>query len=91
MAVFNVIFSESAAHVRDTLSEDSLQGLRRGLAILAGDPRTKISAAISDDENTRSVALTRTLAIEYIISDGLLIVLVVHVVDTSHVLVENED
>lgn len=91
MAVFNVIFSEVAARVRDSLPDDRLVALRRGLAILAEDPRSKISAAISGDENTRSVALTHTMAIEYVISDGLLIVLVVHLVDTSHVLVETED
>ncbi|MGI5198790.1 hypothetical protein ACQEVY_35040 [Streptomyces sp. CA-288835] len=91
MAVFNVIFSEAAARVRDSLPEDRLEVLQRGLAIVAMDPRTKISAAISDDENTRSLALTHSMAIEYVISDGLLIVLVVHLVDTSHVLFETED
>lgn len=91
MAVFNVIFSEAAARVRDSLPDDRLEVFHEGLAILAKDPRTKISAAISGDENTRSVALSNTMAIEYVISDGLLIVLVVHIVDTSHVLVENKD
>jgi hypothetical protein len=91
MAVFNVIFSEAAARVRDSLPDDRLEVLQRGLAILAKDPRTKISSPLSGDENTRSLALTRTLAIEYVISDGLLIVLVVHLVDTSHVLFETED
>ncbi|MEU3336098.1 hypothetical protein ACWCQ1_06960 [Streptomyces sp. NPDC002144] len=91
MAVFNVIFSEAAARVRDSLPDDRLEVLQRGLAILATDPRSKISAAISGDENTRSLALTRTMAVEYVISDGLLIVLVVHLVDTSHVLFETED
>ncbi|WP_328366192.1 hypothetical protein OG828_35905 [Streptomyces sp. NBC_00457] len=91
MAVFNVIFSEAAARVRDSLPDDRLEVLQRGLAILAKDPRIKISAAISGDENTRSLALTHTMAVEYVISDGLLIVLVVHLVDTSHVLFETED
>lgn len=91
MAVFNVIFSEAAARVRDGLPDDRRDALRHGLAILTEDPRTKISSPISGDENTRSVALTRTMAIEYVISDGLLIVLVVHLVDTSHVLIETED
>ncbi|ANP54544.1 hypothetical protein J2Z21_001855 [Streptomyces griseochromogenes] len=91
MAVFNVIFSEAAARVRDSLPDDRLEVLQRGLAILAKDPRTKISSAISNDENTRSLALTHTMAVEYVISDGLLIVLVVHLVDTTHVLFETED
>jgi hypothetical protein len=91
MAVFNVIFSEAAARVRDSLPDDRLEVLQRGLAILAKDPRNKISAAISGDENTRSLALTRTMAVEYVISDGLLIVLLLHLVDTSHVLFETED
>ncbi|MER6124225.1 hypothetical protein ABT173_16525 [Streptomyces sp. NPDC001795] len=91
MAVFNVIFSEAAARVRDSLPDDRLEVLQRGLAILAKDPRTKISSAISGDENTRALALTHTMAVEYVISDGLLIVLVVHLVDTTHVLLETED
>ncbi|MFD7136412.1 hypothetical protein [Streptomyces sp. NPDC059894] len=91
MAVFNVIFSEAAARVRDGLPVERRELLQRGLAILSTDPRTKISSPISGDENTRSLALTHSLAIEYVISDGLLIVLVVHLVDTSHVLFENED
>ncbi|MFD3841358.1 hypothetical protein ACFWWC_34615 [Streptomyces sp. NPDC058642] len=90
MAVFNVIFSEAAARVRDSLPDDRLEVLQRGLAIVAKDPRTKISSPISGDENTRSLALTHTMAVEYVISDGLLIVLVVHLVDTSHVLFETE-
>ncbi|UUU21393.1 hypothetical protein [Streptomyces sp. DSM 40750] len=77
--------------MRDSLPDDRLEVFHEGLATLAEDPRTKISAAISDDENTRSVALSNTMAIEYVISDGLLIVLVGHIVDTSHVLVENKD
>lgn len=91
MAVFNVIFSEPAARVRDSLPDERLDVLQEGLAILAKDPRTKISSPISGDENTRSLALTRTMAIEYVISDGLLIVLVVHLIDTSHVLMEGKD
>ncbi|SEQ45905.1 hypothetical protein SAMN04487983_1005135 [Streptomyces sp. yr375] len=91
MAVFNVIFSEAAARVRDSLPDDRRELLQRGLAIVSTDPRTKISSPISGDENTRSLALTHSMAIEYVISDGLLIVLVVHIVDTSQVLFENED
>lgn len=91
MAAFNVIFSEAAARVRDSLPDDRLEVFQEGLNILAKDPRTKISAVISGDEHTRSVALSDTMAIEYVISDGRLIVLVVHIVDTSHVLVDNKD
>ncbi|WP_416978576.1 hypothetical protein [Streptomyces sp. T028] len=91
MAIFNVIYTESAARVRDSLPEDRRELLQRGLAIVSTDPRTKISSPISGDENTRSLALTHSMAIEYVVSDGLLIVLVVHIVDTSHVLFENED
>jgi len=91
MAVFTVIFSEAAARVRDSLPDDRRELLQRGLAIVSTDPRTKISSPTSGDENTRSLALTHSMAIEYVVSDGLLIVLVVHIVDTSHVLFENED
>ncbi|WP_329216436.1 hypothetical protein OG352_11250 [Streptomyces sp. NBC_01485] len=91
MTVFNVIFSEAAARVRDSLPDDRRELLQRGLAIVSTDPHTKISSPISGDENTRSLALTHSMAIEYVISDGLLIVLVVHIVDTSQVLFENED
>ncbi|MGW1779790.1 hypothetical protein ACWCQQ_11685 [Streptomyces sp. NPDC002143] len=91
MAIFNVIYSEAAGRVRDSLPDDRRELLQRGLAIVATDPRTKISSPISVDENTRSLALTHTMAIEYLVSDGLLVVLVVHIVDTSHVLFENED
>ncbi|MGW0839285.1 hypothetical protein ACWD26_03815 [Streptomyces sp. NPDC002787] len=91
MAVFNVTFSETAARVRDSLPDDRRELLQRGLAILTTDPRHKISSPISGDENTRSLALTHTMAIEYVVSDGLLIVLVVHLIDTTHVLFENED
>ncbi|MDO0932477.1 hypothetical protein QQY66_12510 [Streptomyces sp. DG2A-72] len=91
MAFVNVIFSEAAARVRDSLPDDRRELLQRGLAILTTDPRPKVSSPISGDENTRSLALTHTMAIEYVVSDGLLIVLVVHLVDTTHVLFENED
>ncbi|WP_327358402.1 hypothetical protein [Streptomyces sp. NBC_01304] len=89
--VYNVIFSEQAARIRDSLPAERQELLTRGLATLSRDPRTKVSSPIGGDENTRSVALTHTLALEYVISDGLLIVLVVHIVDTSHVLIDDED
>ncbi|WP_244409260.1 hypothetical protein [Streptomyces albofaciens] len=82
-------YSEGAAHVRDSLPEDRRALLERGLRKLADDPRPGISVPISKDENTRSLALTRGIAIEYVISEGLLIVLVVRVVDLSRVLLEN--
>ncbi|MEU3541887.1 hypothetical protein [Streptomyces paromomycinus] len=84
-------YSERAAQVRDSLPEDRRALLERGLRKLADDPRPKISIPISSDENTRSLALTQNIAVEYVISEGLLIVVVVHVVDTSQVLLDNED
>ncbi|WP_234346340.1 hypothetical protein [Streptomyces sp. NRRL F-5755] len=84
-------YSEGAAHVRDSLPEDRRALLERGLRKLADDPRPKISVPISKDENTRSLALTKSIAIEYVISEGLLIVLVVRAVDTSQVLLENAE
>ncbi|MEU4200608.1 hypothetical protein [Streptomyces sp. NPDC045470] len=84
-------YSERAAQIRDSLPEDCRALLERGLRKLADDPRPKISIPISSDENTRSLALTQNIAVEYVISDGLLIVVVVHVVDTSQVLLDNED
>lgn len=86
-----VSFSERAAQIRDSLPEDRKASLERGLKKLADDPRPKISVPISSDENTRSLALTQNIAIEYVISDGLLIVIVVHVVDSTQVLLEDEE
>ncbi|KOT86284.1 hypothetical protein ADK86_39610 [Streptomyces sp. NRRL F-5755] len=89
--LYSVSYSEGAAHVRDSLPEDRRALLERGLRKLADDPRPKISVPISKDENTRSLALTKSIAIEYVISEGLLIVLVVRAVDTSQVLLENAE
>lgn len=83
---YQILYSEQAAKVRDSLPEDRQALLARGMAALSLDPRTKVSSAIGGDENTRSCALTHTLALEYVISDGLVLVLVVHVVDTSQTL-----
>ncbi|MEV6108621.1 hypothetical protein AB0M28_28550 [Streptomyces sp. NPDC051940] len=86
--LYSVKFSEEAARVRDALPADRRALLERGLTVLATDPRPKMSIPISGDEATRSLALTQNIAIEYVVSDGLLFVLVVHVVDFTQVLLE---
>lgn len=84
----SVKFSEDAARVRDELPADRRALLERGLAVLARDPRPKMSVPVSDDESTRSLALTPNIAVEYVVSDGLLLVLVIHVVDFTQVLLD---
>ncbi|MFD4246460.1 hypothetical protein ACFWP3_33425 [Streptomyces sp. NPDC058525] len=86
--LYAVKFSEEAARIRDGLPPERRALLERGLSVLAQDPRPKISIAVSGDEATRSLALTPNIGIEYLVSDGLLLVLVVHVVDFTQVLVE---
>ncbi|MEV7865168.1 hypothetical protein AB0P17_03470 [Streptomyces sp. NPDC088124] len=86
--LYAVKYSEEAARVRDGLPADRRALLERGLAVLAQEPRPKISVALSGDESTRSLALTPNIGIEYLVSDGLLLVLVVHVVDFTQVLLE---
>jgi len=86
--LYAVKFSEEAARIRDGLPPERRALLERGLGVLAQDPWPKISIAISGDEATRSLALTPNIGIEYLVSDGLLLVLVVHVVDFTQVLVE---
>jgi hypothetical protein len=86
--LYSVKFSEEAARVRDGLPSDRRALLERGLAVLAQDPRPKMSVPVSGDEATRSLALTPNIGIEYVVSDGLLLVLVVHVVDFTQVLLE---
>jgi hypothetical protein len=86
--LYGVKFTEEAARIRDGLPEDRRALLEKGLAVLVLDPRPKISIPISADETTRSLALTPNIGIEYLVSDGLLLVLVVHVVDFTQVLLE---
>lgn len=86
--LYAVKFSEDAARVRDSLPADRRTLLERGLELLVRDPRPEISVPLSKDESTRSLALTQNIAIEYFVSDGLLMVLVIHVVDFTQVLYE---
>jgi hypothetical protein len=83
-----VKYSEDAAKVRDSLPSDRRALLERGLEVLVKDPRPKISIALRGDEGTRSLALTPDIAIEYLLSDGLLLVLAMHVVDFTQVLLD---
>jgi hypothetical protein len=86
LVLYAVRFTEEAARIRDALPMDRRMLLERGLSVLAQDPRPKISVPISGDESTRSLALTPNIGIEYLVSDGLLLVLVVHTVDFAQVL-----
>lgn len=88
MTIYNIIFSETAAQVRDSLPEDRRDALIVALQHLARDPYTKVSSPVGGDENARSIALTRSLAIDYGINNGFLFILVVHIVDTEHILME---
>ena len=89
MLPYRVAFTEEAAQVRDSLSADRRDVLERGLAILVTDPRHKISHPLRGDEATRGVALSRNLFVEYVISDGQLVVLVLTVIDLTDVLIED--
>lgn len=85
---YSVEFTERAARVRDSLPADRRDLLERGLAILVTDPRHKLSHPVSGDETTREIALSRNLVIEYVISDGKVVVLLVTVIDLTDVLIE---
>ncbi|GGZ89235.1 hypothetical protein ACFOOM_09145 [Streptomyces echinoruber] len=86
---YSVEFTERAARVRDSLPAERREVLERGLAILLADPRHKFSHPVGDDESTREVALSRNLFVEYVISDGKLVVLVLTVLDLTDVLIED--
>ncbi|KMS88654.1 MULTISPECIES: hypothetical protein [Streptomyces] len=88
MLPYGVEFTERAARVRDSLPADRRDVLERGLAILVTDPRHKLSHPVGSDEATREIALSRNLFVEYVISDGKLVVLVLTVIDLTDVLIE---
>ena len=85
---YSVEFTERAARVRDSLAVERREMLERGLAILLTDPRHRLSHSVGADESTREVALSRNLFVEYVISDGKVVVLVVTVIDLTDVLIE---
>ncbi|MFJ6570550.1 hypothetical protein ACIQNU_24360 [Streptomyces sp. NPDC091292] len=85
---YSVEFTERAARVRDSLPHERRAVLERGLAILVTEPRHKLSHAVGGDESTREIALSRSLVVEYVISDGKLVVLLVTVIDLTDVLIE---
>ncbi|GHB50444.1 MULTISPECIES: hypothetical protein [Streptomyces] len=85
---YSVEFTERAARVRDSLPAERREVLDRGLAILVADPRHKLSHAVGGDESTREIALSRNLFVEYVISDGKLVVLLLTVIDLTDVLIE---
>lgn len=89
MLPYSVAFTEQAARVRDSLTADRRELLERGLAILVTDPRHKLSHSVLGDESTREIALSRNLFIEYVISEGKLVVLVLTVIDLTDVLIED--
>lgn len=89
MSIYNIVFSETAAKVRDSLPDDRQDTLATGLQAVARDPYTKVSSSVGGDEQARSIALTRSLAVDYVVNDGFLFVLVIHIVDTEHVLLDD--
>ncbi|WP_405822867.1 hypothetical protein OG241_40805 [Streptomyces sp. NBC_01390] len=89
MLPYSVAFTEQAAKVRDSLTADRRDLLERGLAILSTDPRHKLSHSVLGDEFTRGLALSRNLFIEYVITEGKLVVLVLTVIDLTDVLFED--
>ncbi|WP_157857552.1 hypothetical protein [Streptomyces yerevanensis] len=76
---YNVQFTEGSAVVRDGLPVERREALQRALEALAPNPRPEISVAVSADERTRSVMLTRDLSVTYLATDDVLVVLSVHV------------
>ena len=67
--------------------DDRRDALISGLQRLTRDPYVKIPP-VRGDENARSIALTKSLAVEYGINNGYLFILVVHIVNTERVLME---
>ncbi|WP_405882945.1 hypothetical protein OG762_32935 [Streptomyces sp. NBC_01136] len=85
---YSVEFTERAVQVRDGLPSERRDLLERGLAALVTDPRQQHSRPVGADETTREIALSRNLFIEYVISGGKLVVLVLTVIDLTDVLIE---
>ncbi|MFE2040941.1 hypothetical protein ACFXAZ_08410 [Streptomyces sp. NPDC059477] len=89
MLPYRIAFTEEAAEVRDSLSADRREVLERGLAILVTDPRHKLSHPVRGDDATREIALSRNLFVEYVISDGKLVILLLTLIDLTDVLIED--
>lgn len=89
---YRVEYTESAATIRDSLPEERQQLLARGLRVLGRDPyAVPVSAQIGPDEHARKAMVAPMLLIEYTVSQGLMIVVVVSILDDMAFIATEED
>ncbi|MQY38324.1 hypothetical protein SRB17_63370 [Streptomyces sp. RB17] len=89
MVPYRAAFTEETAHVRDSLPADRRDVLERGLAVPVNDPRHKLSHPVRGGDATREITLSRNLVVEYVVSDGKLVVLGLRVIDLTDVFIED--
>lgn len=83
--IYGVRWESEADRTRLGFSPARQAQLYEGLRIVARDPYAAPSRPVKGDERTRSVLITKSLYVEYVISAAELVVLVIHIIDGDDV------
>ncbi|MEV6672815.1 hypothetical protein [Streptomyces sp. NPDC051162] len=87
---YQVHFTEQAAVRRDRLDDQQRAAFDKGIALLARDPFTGLSRAMSATGDDRTIRLTQNILVEYTVSMGRLLIFIVEVFNDKDILVTDE-
>lgn len=84
--IYEVLYTEPAAHHRDRLDPTRRASFDKAIEILARDPYTELSRPVGPGEQDREIRLTSQIMAEYVVSRGRLLLVVLRIFDDADIL-----
>ncbi|WP_149824608.1 type II toxin-antitoxin system RelE family toxin [Streptomyces tailanensis] len=88
--IYEVLFTESAAHDRDQLDPVRRASFDKAIELLARDPYTGVSRPIGVGDQDREIRLTSQIVAEYMVSRGRLLLVMLRIFDDADILLPEE-
>lgn len=88
---YEIHLTEMAAAARARLNDKRRAAFDKGLDILANDPFTDHSHPAGGDDSARTIRVTHSLFVEYIVNRGYIVVVVLRVFDNQDVLLPDAE
>ncbi|GAB2898965.1 type II toxin-antitoxin system RelE family toxin [Streptomyces mayteni] len=88
---YELHLTEAAADTRARLDDKRRAAFDKGVDILANDPFNEHSRPAGGDDTSRTIRVTPSLLVEYIVHRGYVVIVVLRVFDNQDVLLPDAD
>lgn len=88
---YEIHLTEAAAASRARLDDKRRTAFDKGLDILASDPFTEHSHPAGGDDSARTIRVTPSLMVEYIVNRGYIVIIVLRIFDNQDILLPDAE